>query len=271
MSIWEALFLGIVQGLTEFLPISSSGHLVIFQKLLGLAEHDLTYDVVAHLGTLLSVVVVYRKVLGEIGSDLFTSLKSQKMTEGLKLMVFIVLATLPTGLMGLIFKDLFESLFNQLTAVGFFLMVTGVLLFATRRFSGGGFDQVSVQALNSQLSYKKALAIGFFQGLAITPGISRSGTTIATGLFLKLDKNSAALFSFMIAIPAILGAVVLQLRDVQWSAESLGYLGAGFVSAFLFGWLGLSAILAAIRRGRLDIFSVYLWTVGLACILAGLL
>ncbi len=272
MSFWEAIFLGIVQGLTEFLPISSSGHLVIFQKILGLAEHDLTFDIVAHLGTLCSVLVVYRKVVWNIVGDCFTTVRHQKMSPGFQLVLFMFVASLPTGLIGFLFKDHFESLFNQLAAVGAFLCVTGVLLFATRKVpASGSFGEVSVTALNSQLSYAKAFTIGLLQGLAITPGISRSGTTIAAGLFLKLEKNSAALFSFLIAIPAILGAVVLQLRDMSWSGQSVSYLITGFFAAFVFGWLGLSAVLAAVRRGRLDVFSIYLWTVGGACLLWALL
>ena len=272
MSIWEAIFLGVVQGLTEFLPVSSSGHLVIFQKLLGVAEHDLTFDIVVHLGTLCSVFVVYRAVLRQIVSDCFSSVRRLQMSPGFQLLVFMFVASLPTGLLGVLFKDVFESMFNQVVAVGAFLCVTGALLFATRTIrSTGSFGDVSVAALNSQLSYGKAFIIGLFQGLAIAPGISRSGTTIATGLFLKLDKNSAALFSFLIAIPAILGAVVLQLSDVNWSSQNISYLLTGFLAAFFSGWVGLSAILAAVRRGRVDVFSVYLWVVGIGCIVWGLL
>lgn len=264
MSFWESILLGIIQGLTEFLPVSSSGHLVIFQKLLGLREHDLGFDIVAHLGTLCAVLVVYRRVVLQTAEDCFSTVIKRQMTPGAQLLIYMFVASLPTGLIGVLFKDHFENLFNSLFAVGFFLCVTGALLFATRRTSssGGVFGTADIAALNAQLNYKKALCIGFFQGLAITPGISRSGTTIATGLFLKLDKSSAALFSFLIAIPAILGAAVLQLKDFPGTTEGVSYLITGFVSSFIFGWIGLSAVLAAVRKGRLDRFSIYLWIVG---------
>lgn len=266
MSWWEALLLGVVQGLTEFLPVSSSGHLVIFQKLLGFEVHDLSFNVVSHIGTLCAVLVIYRRAVMSIAGDCFSSVSKFTPTPGLRVFMFMFVASLPTGFVGVALRDQFELLFNSLMAVGFALCLTGVMLFTTRRFASGAMGEVDIEGLASQLNFKKALFVGLSQALAITPGISRSGTTITAGLFMGLDKNSAALFSFMIAIPAMVGAAALEMSDFEWSVTSAAYLSVGFVTSFVFGLIGLSAVLRAVRRGRLDVFSYYLWAVGALCL-----
>ena len=192
----EAAILGVLQGLTEFLPVSSSGHLVIFQKILGIQEHDLAFDVAAHLGTLASVATVYRHMFLDVARNSVRGLIERKMNSSLRLCLLVIVGTIPTGIIGLSLKSHFEKLFSNLPAVGFFLLCTAALLVLTRR------RQYQVQAQNlthtdevAEITIRQALLIGIFQGMAIAPGISRSGTTIASGIMLGLKGHVAAGFS----------------------------------------------------------------------------
>ncbi len=269
----QAVVLGIIQGLTEFLPVSSSGHLVLFQELLGVEEHSLVFDIAVHLGTLASVITVYFRLIKETVISGVCSLKSRTMSPELKLILFVVVATIPTAIIGLSLKSTFEAMFSNFTAVGMCLIVTGFLLLLTRERGkelsvGGGkaFLSFSVEDLKS-LSCKKAMIIGLAQAGAIAPGISRSGTTIAVAIFLGLPRNLAALFSFMLAIPAILGAGLLQLRDITYlGSQDLMGLGVGFIVAYLAGLVGLLGVLHFVKKGRLEVFTVYLWLLGGACV-----
>lgn len=272
MDFLQAVVLGVVQGLTEFLPVSSSGHLVLFQKFLGIQEHSLIFDVAVHLGTLASVVTVYFKFIKETTVSGMQSLKTKTMSSELKLILFIVAATIPTAIIGLSFKSTFEALFSNITAVGVCLVITGFLLLLTRgkgsatQLNGKAFLGFSIEDLNT-LSWQKAVLIGLAQAGAIAPGISRSGTTIAIAILLGLPRNLAALFSFMLAIPAILGAGVLQLKDItHLDSQDLMGLGVGFIVAYLAGLAGLLGILHFVKKGRLEVFTVYLWILGGACV-----
>lgn len=269
----SAAVLGIVQGLTEFLPVSSSGHLVIGQKMFGITKHDILFDVIVHVGTLLAVLLIYKNVLIQIVQDTFKSLKSKEILPGLQLGLFVVVATIPTAVIGLGFKDHFEALFSNTNAVAYCLMFTGVVLYSQKFLrnpndEGGSLESLKLDKnLVSQFSYAKVLLIGLAQSMAIAPGISRSGSTIAVALMLGIMGKNAALFSFLLAVPAILGATVLQLKDVELANMETSPLLIGFIAAFISGYLGLKLILKVVDKQRLEWFSFYLWALGLGLLL----
>lgn len=263
MSGWlQALILGVVQGLTEFLPVSSSGHLVLAQAWFGDAfvfkDGAVAFDLVLHVGTLIPVVVYYRSaVLGLVRAPF--ARKEHAAVPWIRhpdrwLLLMVLVASVPTAIMGFAFKDLFARFFHDVAMVSAALFITGIILFATRF--------ARRRAAGTGLTVAVALAIGVAQGFAITPGISRSGATIALALLLGLDRELAARFSFMLSIPAILGGLLLVMSDrVTFSAELLGPLALGFISAMVVGYAALVALVALVRRGELYRFSVYLWPV----------
>ncbi len=266
MDVLTAALLGIVQGLAEFLPISSSGHLVLFQKWLGVEQHDLTFDVIVHVGTLFSVLTVYRSVIGKILKDIFLIRNWKNLSGGVHLSVAVVVATVPTAVIGLLFKSEFTRLFSSVQAVGLLMIMTGVLLFATRWLGQRNFDGFGEFSVLPRISFKKAFIIGVLQALAIAPGVSRSGMTIVGGLFLGEKGKSAALFSFLLAIPAILGAAVLQLRNLSFSGDVFGYLVVGLIFSYISGLLGLWLIIRVVGRGRLEVFAFYMWFMGVVAL-----
>lgn len=274
MSGWlQALILGIVQGLTEFLPVSSSGHLVLAQIWLGeqflFMKEAVAFDLVLHVGTLLPVLYFYRADLQKIVAALARDLPWRQPRhvgawladdEHRWLALLVVVGTVPTALMGVLLKDTFESLFHDPVPVCAALILTGFLLMSTRFF-----EQATPRP---RLTVGMALLIGLAQGFAITPGISRSGTTIAVGLLLGVGRDQAARFSFLLSIPAILGACVLVLKDGLalpqhgWSA-----LAVGFVSSMIVGYMALSMLVALVKRGGLYRFAYYLWPVALLALI----
>ena len=269
MSTLQAIILGIVQGLTEFLPVSSSGHLVLGQHLFGLKEPDLLFDVIVHVGTLAAVLIVFRRDIRELTSEAIRLPRiltnGGKIKEAwrnrpqFKLLVLIILGSIPTGLMGVFFKDFFETLFASILAVGCALLFTGTILFLTGRIRGS----------NRRLGEFRpgtALIVGIAQGLAITPGVSRSGLTISTGMFCGLNKELSARYSFLLSIPAILGALILQLKDASPGSFHLTNLGVGFCAALVAGLGALTFLLRIVRRGGLHYFSYYCWMLGLITI-----
>jgi len=245
---------------TEFLPVSSSGHLVFFQSIFGFKEPHVFFDVVLHLGTLLAVVVFFRTDISNILQGTRQGLKAHKMSQnGIRLLIWIIIATIPTGLMGILFKDWFESLFTRPKIVGGMLLTTGLILWFTRYVKRDG-------RLLEKMGWVDALLIGIVQGIAIIPGISRSGSTISTGLFCGLDRELAGKFSFLLSIPAILGATLLELRGIESPAEVWMHL-IGMAIAFLVGLLSLKFLMRIVRRGRLFTFAYYCWPVGIVMIL----
>jgi len=251
MSILESIILGVVQGITEFLPISSSGHLVIFQRLLGITEPQLIYNVFFHLGTLIVVVSFY-------WDDLKRLLNFDPQYNKERLLILI--ASIPTALIGFGFKDLFEELFGSITAVAIALLVTGVLLWLVENIN------ISFNKNMSDLSWMQAILIGIAQGLAITPGVSRSGTTIVAGLLLGMNRDSAARFSFLIFIPAVLGANLLEVLDViQAGVINVNYLAllTGTLTAIGIGFLAIKFLLKVLEENRLNYFAYYVWGLGL--------
>lgn len=270
MHIYQAVTLGIVQGLTEFLPISSSGHLIIGQHLFGMHEAELVFDVCLHVGTLVAVLFYFRQDLISMISSLFRvtrQIMKKDMTlqdawalPDIKMVVLIIVGTLPTVVIGLFFKSIAETVFSSLLIVGCSLIVTGLLLWFTRYMKPGPLGL-------QNFSLGKSVVIGIIQGLSITPGISRSGSTIATGLFLKLDRELAARYSFLLSIPAICGAAILSLKDTQGPGTvSIPAMACGMVAACISGYLALSLLVFIVKKGRLFAFAPYCWLLGIAVI-----
>jgi len=280
MTLLEALLLGVVQGLTEFLPVSSSGHLVLGKKLLGVAaEMPVTFEVVVHMGTLLATLIVFWKVVKEILVSLGRIVTRRSNSRppddpSCWLAVLIVVATIPAGLVGAFFEDNIESMFSSTPTVAVALCVTGALLFATRSAGGSpvvrnGPRQARADSI-ADVSLGQALAVGVAQAIAITPGISRSGSTIVTGLLCGIGPEAAATFSFLLSMPAIAGAIVLKARDISSAASAVGAapLIAGFVSSLVVGYVALRLLLGFVRRGQLHWFAYYCWLIGLSAIVA---
>jgi undecaprenyl-diphosphatase len=269
----EAIILGIIQGLTEFLPVSSSGHLVLFQQLFGLKEAELFFDVCVHLGTLLAVIVVFHREIQNIIAALLRLVsitgKKEKFWQqvesdpDLKMALLIIVGCIPTAVLGLMFHGIADQLFSSSFFTGLMLMVTGLLLWLTRRAKPGdrGTDIEG-------FSRTKALIIGMVQGLAIIPGISRSGSTISIGLLLGIDRETAARYSFLLSIPAIVGAGALSLKDGLSHADPAIRLSLwGAAAAALVGYGALKVLLSVVKKGRLYMFAPYCWLVGILAIL----
>lgn len=263
LSWFEALILGVIQGLTEYLPVSSSGHLAIGQALFGLqdGEGQLAFTVLLHIATVLSTVVILWKEIVWIFSDLF----KWKWNEGTRYAVNIIISMIPVGIVGLLFKDKVEAVFGSgLLVVGICLLVTAALL---------AFSYWARPRQRETISPLHAFVIGLAQALAVLPGLSRSGSTIATGLLLGNKKETLAQFSFLMVIPPILGEALLDVKkmaEVGVSA-SLGGISPvaaliGFVAAFLVGCLACKWMINIVRRGKLIWFALYCAVVGAATI-----
>ncbi len=258
MDIYEALILGLVQGLTEFLPISSSGHLVIAKNLIGgVKEPGILFEVLLHLGTLLAVLLYFRRDILDILSALIPGggVDDVKREEGRKTALVVIVGTLPTVVIALLFKDHFERLFQSVQAVSVMLLVTGLLLFLSDRVK---------KTEKRPITIKDALIIGTVQGMAIIPGISRSGSTIATGLFRGIDGERAATYSFLLSIPAICGAVVLHAKEIGHinDGQAIPYL-IGIAAAAVSGFFSIKILMKVVSGRKLRYFAFYCWTVGL--------
>ena len=252
MTVIKAIFLGIIQGLTEFLPVSSSGHLVLFSHLLNVQEPSLVFEVIVHVGTLLAVLVAFRAEVRllfisflKIVSQPKKAKKFVQTDQGCRLLWGIILGTIPAVVAALFFKDAIEQLFTSSLFVGFMLIVTGSLLYFTERHQSRKKNLEHLSVLDS-------LLIGSGQAVAILPGISRSGTTIAVGLLRGLDRESSARFSFLLTIPAILGALVLSLGDLVGGTGSIGAapLVAGLVASAFTGYVAIRFFLNLVKKGK---------------------
>ncbi len=251
MSYFDAIILGVVQGLTEFLPVSSSGHLVMAQTLLGVPAPGVFLEVALHVATLLSVMVVYRAKLLEL---LIGALRRE--AGAIHYIGMLVLATVPVAVIGFFFRDPIEAAFDTPYVTGFMLLATGVILWST---TWGSRDRAITEPRTGQ-----AVAMGLAQCLALLPGISRSGTTIATGLWLRLDGVRAAEFSFLMSLPAIAGAAILQVADIQGGVALDGPLLAAFLTALVAGVVAIKSLVWLVRRQVFHHFAWYVWAVGLA-------
>ena len=252
MTIIEAITLGIIQGLTEFLPISSSGHLVLSQVILGIQIPGNDFEVLLHIGTLCSILVVFNN---DIKNILFTL--SSKETQKFILMIFV--GTIPAVIIGLGFKDVIERLFDDIIVVGFALVFTGITLI-------GSFYSKSGNKKNTII---KAFLIGVAQAIAIIPGISRSGITISFALLLGLDTRQAAKFSFLLAIPVISGAGILMATDLRDGFSIDIYAAAsGLITSFLVGMVALKWLLSWLEGGKFHYFGIYCFLIGIFIVIS---
>jgi undecaprenyl-diphosphatase len=270
LEIFKVIVLAVIQGLTEFLPISSSGHLVLMQNLFGMREPELLLDICLHVGTLISVIIVFRGEIGRIFTTLFNLPGLVRTAGGLKpllaenetarITALILVGSVPTAILGILFREIADRLFGAIWIVGAMLLVTGCLLWFTRRVAKDGR---SIKAMG----VKDALAIGLTQGMAILPGISRSGSTIAVALFLGIDRQVAGRYSFLLSIPAILGALVIGLDpSLTHTTLPLGVLLLGILTAGIVGYGALLILLKVVQKGRLYYFAPYCWLLGLAAL-----
>ena len=251
MSWWQGVVLGIVQGLTEFLPISSSGHLVVAEAAIGLTTPGVVVEVVLHVATLLAVVFVYRRLLWELTRGAVTG-----DAAAWRYLALLGIGTVPAALAGVFLQGWFERTFESLSLVGLNFLITGAVLWSTR---GRG-----ARAVLAAPGSKGALGIGMAQALAILPGISRSGTTVSVAMWLGVDAVRAAEFSFLLAVPAIAGAALLQIPDLSGSVASvgLGPLALGFLAALVSGVAAIRLLITLLRHRAFHLFAPYCWAIG---------
>lgn len=250
MSVFIALILGIVQGLTEFLPVSSSGHLVLLQKIFGIENNVILFDIILHLGTLLAVIIVYRKSLLELIKNPFG-----------KKMKMVILGTIPTLVIALLFKDFFENAFSGgLLFIGF--LSTAILLLLA------DYSQKKYTTFK-KMDYKYILTMGFFQGLAILPGLSRSGTTVTSSLVLGVNKDEALEYSFLLSIPIILASLVYELifSPITLVSSDILPMIVGFLASSVFGILSIKFTIKLVKSNSYKYFSIYLIVLGIFLIL----
>lgn len=258
----EAIVLGIVQGLTEFLPVSSSGHLELAKFFLDnqdVAEQSMLMTVMLHGATALSTIVIFRKEVLEILKGLFQFKWNEQTIFSLK----IIISMIPAAIVGLLFEEQMEALFDrQIILVGLMLIVTGLLLFLADR----------AKNTNKDVSYKSALIIGIAQAIAILPGISRSGATISTSVLLGIDRSRAARFSFLMVVPLIFGKMAKDILsgEIVYSPDTLVPMGAGFIAAFLTGLLACTWMIQLVKKSKLSYFAYYCFAAALVAILFGL-
>lgn len=268
----QAIFLGIIQGLTEFLPVSSSGHLVLFQNLLGFKEPELLFDICLHIGTLIAICIVFFQEIKTIFMTLvhlpglakaaggYKSLYERN--EQVRITALIVMGTIPTALLGILFHKVADQIFGAVWIVGIMLVVTGSLLWFTR------YVNTTTGRPIGRFTAKDALVIGLTQGLAILPGISRSGSTISVALFMGIDREVAGRYSFLLSIPAICGALILGLdSSIGQTAISAKAILMGTISAAIIGYISLKILLRIVKRGKLYYFAPYCWLLGFAALI----
>ena len=277
MGTLEALFLGLLQGLTEYLPISSSGHLTLGQNILGITEPEqiLPFTVLLHVATVLSTIVILHKEITWIFKGLFkiapkenSQSHMQRLNEQQRYAIAIIVSMIPVGIVGVFFKDAVEATFSSMLVVGCCLLFTAALL---------SFSYYAKPRQKENISVKDAFIIGLGQALAVLPGLSRSGTTIATGLILGNSKQKMAQFSFLMVIPPILGEALLEtieMFEVGISASfggiSITSLVVGFLAAFISGCIACKWMISIVRKGKLIYFAYYCLAVGLLTMILSL-
>lgn len=276
MEWFEAILLGLIQGLTEFLPVSSSGHLEIGKVLLGVeTTDDLLFTTMVHAATVLSTIVVFRQQIWDLLKGLFTGLKDLKIenrslvcNDQTDYLLKMVVSMIPVFIVGVFFKDAVESLFGSITVVGFALVATAALLFFSDLVSRPRRSApVKENVYRNGISYWQAFAVGLGQALAVIPGLSRSGTTISTGLICGVRREVMAQFSFLMVLVPILGETFLELVGGEFGASSVGALPLilGFISSFVSGLFACKVMIALVKKARLSWFALYC-LVAAACI-----
>ncbi len=257
MNFIQMFILAAVQGVTEFIPVSSSGHLVIVQALMELKEPGVTLEVMLHFGTLLAVIVIFREDIMGLIKGFFGSLGLGKKHPYGQLAWMVLLASIPAGVAGLAFYGNIAAFFANASFAYIFLIINGVYLTVNRFFDGGQIKLPDTGPL-------RAIIIGLSQAISMLPGISRSGTTITTGILLKMDREAAARFSFLMSIPAVAGATLYEARGIRELDSSILLLAAGIVISFIAGYIAIKILLKVILAKKLHWFGYY-------CLLAGAL
>ncbi len=269
MDVIEAILLGIVQGLTEFLPVSSSGHLQIAKDLLGVElENNITFDVTLHAATVFSTMLVLWRELWQLLRGVFSRRFNAEQAYVLKILISMI----PAGIVGVLFSEQLEALFSSLGFVGAMLIVTAVLLTFAYYAKPRVAESADVKPFTG-ISWLDAFIIGCAQAVATLPGLSRSGTTIATGLILGKRKSDMATFSFIMVIPVILGKMLLDVTGGAFAEMTVPTVSlvAGFVAAFVSGALACKAMIELVKRGKLIWFALYCVVVGVICLLSSVL
>lgn len=263
MSYLEALVLGLIQGLTEFLPVSSSGHLEIMKALFGddsLPKDSLMFTIILHFATALSTIVVFRKEISTILKGLFQF----KWNEESQFSIKIIISMIPAVLIGLFLEDELESFFGgKLLLVGVMLLFTALLLLLADKSKN----------TNKSVGYKSAFIIGISQAIAMLPGISRSGATISTAVLLKIDRTKAAKFSFLMVVPLIFGKVCKDVicGEISFDNSQIGLFSVGFIAAFLAGLFACKLMIALVKKSKLSYFSIYCTIIGIIAIIYSLI
>ncbi|MBR2546904.1 MAG: undecaprenyl-diphosphate phosphatase [Eubacterium sp.] len=272
MSYLQAVILGLIQGLTEFLPVSSSGHLALLQHFFGISGDDvLLFTVLLHVGTLISVFFMYWKDIWELIKELFMTIGDIFTGKGLrlderpirKLGVLIITASIPTAIIGFAFNDFFEGLYSNILFIGIGFMITGTMLFLSERFGSNSRDL-------DKMNLRNAIFIGILQGIAIYPGISRSGSTIVGGLTTGLKRELAVRFAFLISVPAIMGSALLEGKHALEEGIDMSVLGpviVGMAVAAVSGVIAIKAMIKVVSDRKLKYFSFYVWVLGTAVII----
>jgi len=258
MNSFEAFLLGLIQGLTEFLPVSSSGHLAIGKALFGIETSDLSFEVVVHTATVLATIIVFRKEIAGILSGFFKF----RMNDETRYLLMIAVSMIPVFVVGIFFKDRVEAIFgNGLAVVGACLLVTSLLLF---------FPEMRNRNQGHPVSFKLAFVIGLAQAVAVLPGLSRSGSTIATGLMCGVRRNEVAKFSFLMVLVPILGEAFLDVVGGDFTESSVGVvqLAIGFLSAFVSGLFACRFMIEVVKKAKLHWFALYCAIVGAACLVS---
>ncbi len=268
MSYFQAVVLGLVQGLAEFLPISSSGHLALLQYFFKIeSDNVLAFTVLMHLGTLISVFIAYAKDIWALIKELCYTIRDICTGKGprinccetRRLGFMIIVATIPTAIIGLLFEDFFESLYSSLVAIGIGLVFTGTIMWLSEKFGSGKNDVMLMK-------WRTAVFVGVMQGIAICPGVSRSGSTLVGGLAGGLKREFAVKFAFLISIPSILGSIILEIPSLFEEGMDLALIGpclVGVIVAAASGLLAIKVMIRIVSNKKLIYFSVYTWIIGL--------
>jgi undecaprenyl-diphosphatase len=257
MTIIQSVALAIVQGITEFLPISSSGHLVIFQKIFGLIEPPIAFDIIIHLGTVFAILFFLRHSIQKLISGIILEIKRKKCGENCRLIMLLIIASIPVVIVGFLLKDKIDQIFNSLYLVGVSFLITSIILFLTYLVKQQKKDI-------SQITKKDALFIGLFQALSILPGVSRSGSTISAGIFRKINKEDCFTFSFLLGIIAILGGTMLQVPKIaNFSRMEIVQSIIGLFVSTVVGYFALKILKSIIIKGKFYYFGFYCFILGM--------
>ncbi len=246
------IMLGLIQGIAEWLPISSSGHLVLFQEYFHTGT-PVIYDIMLHVATLLVIFIVF---WDEIVKMARAVLRFDFSSEHGRLFIFIIIGSIPTAIIGLLFQNLFLSLFTNITAVGVALIINGIILSLTKHTKG-----------KKRLTWIDSIIIGTAQGIAIIPGLSRSGLTISAGLFRGVERKAIAAYSFLLAVPAIIGAALLQSRDLVVGTINYPALAISMIVSIVVGYFALKFLLRLVLNKKLHMFAYYCWILGMIIII----